>query len=83
MKKLKLNRNTFAGAEVLTRLQLKKVMGGNGSTTTGVGCSSHSDCGGMFPICVIVTYQGVTQGACCNSEQIHDPNNVCGGGTEI
>jgi len=35
MKKLKLNQNSFAGAEVLTRAQLKKVMGGSGSGGCG------------------------------------------------
>ena len=31
MKKLKLDQQKFAGAEVLSRAQLRKVMGGNGS----------------------------------------------------
>lgn len=35
MKKLKLNQTSFAGAEILSRAQLKKVMGGTGSDTIG------------------------------------------------
>ncbi|WP_316838294.1 hypothetical protein [Pedobacter nutrimenti] len=34
MKKLKLNKAAFAGAEVLSRAQLKKVIGGTGGTCT-------------------------------------------------
>ncbi len=35
MKKLILNKANFAGATLLTREQLKKVMGGDGPETTG------------------------------------------------
>ncbi len=51
MKKLKLNLQNFEGAEVLTRMQLKNVMGGSGGES-GSGpnctdkCSSDSDCSG-------------------------------------
>jgi hypothetical protein len=38
MKKLKLNLQQFEGAEVLTRSQLKKVMGGDGGS--GGGCDA-------------------------------------------
>jgi hypothetical protein len=37
MKKLKLNLQQFEGAEVLTRSQLKKVLGGGGGDGTGSG----------------------------------------------
>ncbi len=35
MKKLSLNKSNFAGAEVLTRAQLKKVIGGGGGNDDG------------------------------------------------
>lgn len=38
MKKLKLKKTNFAGTEVLSRAQLKKIMGGNGSTTSSGEC---------------------------------------------
>ncbi|MBC6112435.1 hypothetical protein ACFOG5_09975 [Pedobacter fastidiosus] len=34
MKKLNLNKSNFSSAEVLSRTQLKKVMGGSGAVTT-------------------------------------------------
>lgn len=40
MKKLKLSESNFAGAEVLSRAQLKKVIGGLGSTD----CDNDGDC---------------------------------------
>jgi len=79
MKKLNLSASALQKGEILTRSQLKQVLGGSGST----GCHGHGDCGGMFPICVIVTYMGVQQGACCSADQIRDYNNVCGGGSNI
>ena len=51
MKKLKLSLQNIEGAEVLTREQLKKVMGGNeeGSGGSGSGswptCHTDMDCG--------------------------------------
>lgn len=41
MKKLKLNLSNMKGTEVLTREQLKNIMGGGGSNT----CTSDSECG--------------------------------------
>lgn len=48
MKKLKLSQADFAGVEVLSRSQLKKVMGGTGSGPTGcvvysIGTNSNGD----------------------------------------
>ncbi|RZK65842.1 MAG: hypothetical protein EOO85_27695 [Pedobacter sp.] len=37
MVRLKLNQTNFAGAEVLTREQLKKVLGGGGNESSGSG----------------------------------------------
>ena len=59
MKKLKLNLQQFPGAEVLTRSQLKNVLGGTNIPLTqggclSKGCSSDSDCGGNCPKCVNV-----------------------------
>lgn len=42
MKKLKLNSNAFNNGEMLTRAQLKKVMGGEGSMFS---CNADFDCG--------------------------------------
>ncbi len=47
MKKLKLNKTGFAGAEVLSRAQLKKVMGGGGDDdfgSSGPRCKSDVFC---------------------------------------
>ncbi|MCX2495858.1 hypothetical protein OQX63_20355 [Pedobacter sp. PF22-3] len=52
MKKLSLKPNAFDKGEVLTRAQLRKVMGGIGSTNGGGSqdckgeCSTNSDCSG-------------------------------------
>jgi natural product precursor len=46
MKKLKLNLQQFEGAEVLTRSQLKKILGGD--TGSGDGCSTEA-CGTSLP----------------------------------
>jgi natural product precursor len=44
MKKLKLNLQQFEGAEVLTRSQLKKVLGGDvGSGDETCNCNSKDD----------------------------------------
>lgn len=58
MKKLTLNQVSFVGAKVLTREELKKVMGGaNGLTfESGDGCSSKActkpaDCPSACPTC--------------------------------
>jgi len=50
MKKLVLNKTTFSGGEVLSRAQLKKVLGGTETTTTKktcepTACNSGNDCG--------------------------------------
>ncbi len=42
MKKLKLTPSTYNRGEVLTKAQLKKVMGGDGS---GSPCMNNGDCG--------------------------------------
>lgn len=42
MKKLKLSLQNIEGAEVLSREQLKKVVGGDGGSSTP--CKSNSDC---------------------------------------
>ena len=45
MKKLKLNLQQFEGAEVLTRSQLKKVLGGGeGGSSITCNCNSKDDC---------------------------------------
>jgi hypothetical protein len=70
MKKLILNRATFAGAEVLSRAQLKKVMGGSGEVTSASKdcplCSRGSDCpeGDKCPSCNSQTDTGTDKGAC-------------------
>jgi hypothetical protein len=56
MKKLKSNKNAFAGGEVLNRTQLKNILGGTekdpigevgggaGCTEPGGMCNAHSEC---------------------------------------
>ena len=55
MKKLKINSTAFAGAEVLSRKELKNVMGGlydnGGSGKCDDECTSDSDCGTTYPKC--------------------------------
>lgn len=46
MKKLKLDIQQFEGAELLTRSQLKKVIGGDGGS--GLGCSAKKCSGGNW-----------------------------------
>lgn len=70
MKKLSLNAATFSKGEVLTRNQLKKVMGGNSSATGGCSvpgtkCTSSSECGGKCPNCVAIP--GQTYSICATS----------------
>lgn len=65
---------------LLSKAEMKKVLGGIEQLP---GCQSHDQCNGMFPICVIVTYMGVTQGACCSVAEMNDKKNVCGGGSEV
>jgi hypothetical protein len=67
MKKLILNRVTFAGAEVLSRAQLKKVMGGSGEVTSSIGCplcNSDLDCPKYCPTCRTHDDTGTDKGAC-------------------
>jgi len=66
MKKLKLNASAFQNGEVLTRSQLKKVLGGTGSGTDDCksecssdhACSSgtctayHCETGGEYNVCI-------------------------------
>ena len=75
MKKLNLKSLGISSDQVLSRAQLKNVVG-------GLGCVTHSDCPDLYA-CVYTTWNGVYQGVCCNSAELHDPNNVCGGGSEI
>ena len=55
MKKLKLDQQKFAGAEVLSRAQLKKVMGGNGS-------GHNPNCGETNP---------TADYSCCAPDMVH------------
>ncbi len=50
MKKLKLNLQQFEGAEVLTRSQLKQIMGGDGGSggELCLGCTTDSDCSAVL-----------------------------------
>ncbi|QPH38944.1 hypothetical protein [Pedobacter endophyticus] len=70
MKKLNLKKANFTGAEVLTRTQMKKVMGGGGVPYTGPNdnCSA-APCAGRDPITGQPTQSGVclqvdTEGTC-------------------
>ncbi|SMC61087.1 hypothetical protein [Pedobacter nyackensis] len=52
MKKLSLNASAFQKGEVLTRSQLKQVLGGDGSEEDGSGDKVCPDtCGGSLPAC--------------------------------
>ena len=56
MKKLKLNLQQFEGAEVLTRSQLKQIMGGEGgSGGDGAACENDSDCKKFGQNCYCLT----------------------------
>lgn len=73
MKKLKLNLQQFPGAEVLTRSQLKNVLGGHATNTTGHACyGSQTTC----------TYQesgtGEVTGTCSTNSTGHC---ICSNGT--
>ena len=49
MKKLKLNLQQFEGAELLTRSQLKKVLGGDGgSDELCMGCETDAECSAVL-----------------------------------
>jgi len=43
MKKLKLNASAFQAGEALTRTELKKVLGGLGSSNGSGGCCAHNE----------------------------------------
>lgn len=62
MKKLKLNLQHFEGAEVLTRSQLKKVLGGDDGGGSGdggsVACKSDDDCNDICCNCFCLTKIG-------------------------
>lgn len=47
MKSLNFQKLNIQGSDVLTRLQMKKVMGGYGSKA----CEQDSDCGGKYITC--------------------------------
>lgn len=75
MKKFKLSSLGINAGDLLSREQLKNVTG-------GLGCNSHSDCPSGYA-CTMLTYMGAYQGVCCNSAELHDHSNVCGGGSHI
>ncbi|WP_313187775.1 hypothetical protein [Sphingobacterium siyangense] len=75
MKKLNLKELGIASEQILTRSQLKGILG-------GLGCETHKDCPSGYA-CVKTTWNGAYQGVCCNSAEMHDPTNVCGGGSGI
>ena len=60
MKKLKLDQQKFTGAEVLSRTQLKKIMGGAGS---GSGNECSKECEGEGE-CTVETPAGPFTGVC-------------------
>lgn len=72
MKKLVLNKTTFSGSEVLSRAQLKKVLGGSESLTTSSKncplCWSSSDCpDSACPSCMSQNSDATSKGACGKS----------------
>lgn len=73
MKKLKLDFQHLGNAEILTRNQLKNIMGGYDVTKTGSGydgcCVSDKDCGGNATYCnKSVTCTGCPSGTgCCTA----------------
>jgi len=90
MKKLSLKPGAFKG-EVLTRAQLKKVMGGYGSDETAVckiavcsftdsnGNTSHGTCGGKGTV-TSVPYGTITMECFCNTGAHTSPTPVESGG---
>lgn len=69
MRKLTLNKVDFAGAEVLTRNQLKNVMGGN-EPGTGGGGGEGNQCG---------TYPNCSTGSCtAKSGDCKGQTGTCG-----
>lgn len=61
MKKLNLNVADLGATEILSRDELKKVLGGTGTGSTGSGggacnskCSTSSDCGSVCQNCVTI-----------------------------
>ncbi|QIL40273.1 hypothetical protein G7074_13990 [Pedobacter sp. HDW13] len=76
MKKLKLNQTNFAGAEVLSRAQLKNVMGGTGSCgvkvngtwcTVSGGASTAEGMLGTTQTCNGGEISGTVTNWCCDS----------------
>lgn len=83
MKKLILKPNAFDRGEVLTRVQLRKVMGGTGSSDSGSSnyCLTHANCP-SGSVCVFQFNSGdVAMGICCTSDDLHgtgpNPNSFC------
>ncbi|SIN74237.1 hypothetical protein [Chitinophaga niabensis] len=76
MKKLKLDLHNIEGSQVLTREQLKKVLGGVANVTTAGNCSisqaCHSgltiSCSGSGSACKSVTCASGTVGIQCDSD---------------
>lgn len=64
MKKLSLKPNAFDKGEVLTRTQLRKIMGGSGSH--GEKCETHADCPSGH-VCVQTSLDAI----CCDSNDLH------------
>lgn len=58
------------GAEVLTREQLKRVMGGDARSGANKACKKDSDCGGKW-VAVIRDGDGK------NDDTIYDPEGKC------
>ena len=76
MKKLKLSLQNIEGVEVLTRAQLKMVMGGSGDGGSGKECTTDSDCGKKTitsPPCASVEYPIEVDGHCVqtNNQNYH------------
>lgn len=73
MKKLKLNSNAFDKGEVLTRSQLKKVMGGDGSGGAGGNCSINYTSNETPPpgyLDTIVISRITVSGSSCADQQL-------------
>ena len=63
MKKLKLSLQNIEGVEVLTRAQLKMVMGGDGGSGAGE-CTNDRDCGTQTKTCPDTGITQTSEGRC-------------------
>lgn len=79
MKKLKLDLSNMKGAEILTREQLKSVVGGSGDdgctyTSGGATCSSSSgNCQWLY----CNSAKNLVIGVCCNGQKHKNPGFSC------